>query len=178
MRFAVRGAVVEDIPVIEAIVELAIANLMTDFLDAGEIAASRAIMGVDRELIADGTYFVVTQGEVMAGCGGWSRRATLFGGDATLGRSSRELDPATEPARIRAMYTHPQWVRRGLGRLVLGHCEAAARAAGFEHAELAATQAGRPLYAACGYSVIENWRQAVPGGASVPLTRMRKSLRV
>jgi GNAT superfamily N-acetyltransferase len=133
-------------------------------------------MGLDTQLIADGTYFVVERDGAIAGCGGWSRRATLFGGDQTAGREVRLLDPASEPARVRAMYTHPLFVRRGVGREILAACEHAARADGFTRVELAATLAGVPLYHACGYLELEPFEAETPSGVRVPLVRMGKTL--
>lgn len=166
-----------DIPAIAALMERAIAKLQHEFLSPEEIAASRAAMGLDRQLIADGTYFVVEEGDAVVGCGGWSFRATLYGGDAhgTL-RDSRRLDPATEPARVRAMYTDPGHVRRGIGRLVLDHCEAAARKAGYARVELMATLAGEPLYRACGFHPIERVASMTATQVPVPGVRMGKSL--
>lgn len=155
--------------------EAAIAELQRGFLDEAQIASSRTIMGLDRQLIADGTYFVVETTGRIAGCGGWSRRATLYGGDHTPGRDPALLDPASEPARVRAMYTHPDFARRGVGRLILELCEAAAAAEGFGRVELMATMSGRPLYAACGYRDIEAVEDA-RGGATVPLMRMGKAI--
>lgn len=117
----------------------------------------------------------VEDGGALAGCGGWSRRATLYGGDQSPGRSAALLDPARDAARVRAMYTHPAHVRKGVGRRILSLCEAAARAEGFRRIELVATLAGQPLYAACGYRPIETLVDA-RGGAPVPLMRMGKSL--
>ncbi len=153
----------------------AIGVLQRGFLTDTQIEASRQIMGLDTQLILDGTYFVVHEGNVLAGCGGWSRRATLYGGDHFGGRNARLLDPATEPARIRAMYTAPAFVRRGVGRLILSLCEAAAAAEGFTRAEMGATLAGVPLYEACGYGALEQMADRV-GGVEVPLVRMGKSL--
>lgn len=153
----------------------AIAELQRGFLDAAQIESSRMVMGLDRQLIADRTYFVVQAGNAIAGCGGWSRRATLYGGDHTPGRDAALLDPATEPARVRAMYTHPDFARRGVGRLVLQLCEHAARAEGFTRVELMATLAGRALYSQCGYLDIEAVEDA-RGGAAVPLVRMGKAI--
>src|ERR1700733_10499634 len=108
-------------------------------------------MGLDTQLIKDGTYFVIEADGCIAGCGGWSRRATLFGGNHTAGRSEALLDPARDAARVRAMYTHPDFARKGVGRMILAHCEAAAAKEGFRKVELAATMSGLPLYRVCGY---------------------------
>jgi GNAT superfamily N-acetyltransferase len=153
----------------------AISELQKPFLDASQIASSRTIMGLDTQLIEDGTYFIVESDGALAGCGGWSRRATLYGGDQSPGRSAALLDPAKDPARVRAMYTHPDHVRKGVGRTILGLCEAAARSERFGSVELMATLAGEPLYRACGYEVIESLADD-RGGAAVPLLRMRKPL--
>lgn len=164
-----------DIPALSAVMDAAIAELQRGFLDSEQIAASRAIMGLDRQLVADRTYFVVEDGGRIAGCGGWSRRATLYGGDHTPGRDAALLDPATEPARVRAMYTHPDFARRGVGRLILQLCEDAARAEGFRRLELMATLSGRALYSQCGYRDIEAVEDA-RDGAAVPLVRMAKAI--
>lgn len=170
-----RLARLADVPALAALMAQAIAELQRPFLGADEIAASRALMGLDTQLIEDGTYFVVEAEGTIAGCGGWSRRATLYGGDASPGRSAALLDPARDAARVRAMYTHPAFTRRGIGRLILTLCEAAARAEGFSRVELVATLAGQPLYRACGYAEIERFADD-RGGAPVPLVRMGKDL--
>ena len=166
-----RVATLADVASLRSLVEAAISELQKPFLTAEQISASRAIMGLDTQLIADGTYFVIEVNGNMAGCGGWSRRATLYGSDHTHGRNSRLLDPAAEPARIRAMYTHPDYTRRGLGRLILQLCEDAARSEGFTSVELMSTMAGVPLYRACGYDGVESVTDN-----SVPLLRMTKRL--
>lgn len=155
--------------------EAAIEELQKPFLDAARIASSRAIMGLDTQLIDDGTYFVVEDDGEVAGCGGWSRRATLYGNDDSPGRDAALLVPGKDAARVRAMYTHPAHTRKGVGRLILSLCEEAARAEGFTRVELMATMAGEPLYRACGYEPIA---QVVDdrGGAPVPLLRMGKVL--
>ena len=165
----------EDIPALRALMEAAIAELQKPFLDAHQISASRAIMGLDTQLIDDRTYFVIERGGELAGCGGWSRRATLYGGDQTPGRDAALLDPAADAARVRAMYTDPRHARRGVGRLILSLCEDAARSEGFGRVELAATLAGVPLYRACGYQADESILDD-RGGAAVPLVRMSKRL--
>ena len=151
----------------------AIDELQKDFLDEAQIESSHAIMGLDKQLIDDGTYFVVECDGQLAGCGGWSRRATLYGGDHSAGRDSAKLDPSRDAARIRAMYTDPRFVRRGVGRLILSLCESAAAAEGFTRVELMSTLSGQPLYSAAGFEVIEEVEDAA-GGVPVPLTKMGK----
>ena len=155
--------------------DAAIGELQRDFLTESQIAASRRLMGLDTQLIDDSTYFIVEVDGALAGCGGWSRRATLYGGDQSPGRDAALLDPAKDPARIRAMYTHPHYVRKGVGRLILSLCEEAARAEGFHRVELMATLAGEPLYRACGYDLLERVTDD-RGGVAVPLLRMAKAL--
>jgi GNAT superfamily N-acetyltransferase len=175
-ELTLRLALEADLPALDALMHASIAELQTPFLSPDEVAASFSIMGLDSQLVADRTYFVVEMGAAIAGCGGWSRRATLFGGDHSANRDAALLDPATDAARVRAMYTHPLFVRRGIGRMILDACEAAAGADGFSRCELAATLAGEPLYRACGYRQIERLSAKTPGGVSVPLVRMGKTL--
>jgi GNAT superfamily N-acetyltransferase len=171
----IRIATSEDTLALKNVMDRAIAELQADFLSPAEIEASQSVMGLDTRLIADGTYFAaIIDGEI-AGCGGWSRRATLYGGDHTPGREPALLDPATEAARVRAMYTNPDFTRRGVGRAVLDAAEAAARAEGFLAVELAATMGGLPLYRVCGYRDVEAFEDD-RGGVAVPLVRMRKPL--
>jgi GNAT superfamily N-acetyltransferase len=172
----IRVAVADDVARIRPLMDAAIGVLLRPFLSPDQVEASREIMGLDTQLITDRTYYVVTSAEQVVGCGGWSRRATLFGGDHSAGRDAAVLDPAVDPARVRAMYTKPGWERRGIGRLVLGTCEAAAAAEGFTVCELAATLGGEPLYAACGYAPIEAFDAPTSQGLRIPLIRMRKSL--
>lgn len=171
-RLAQRG----DIDMLKTLIDAAISELQKPFLDESQITSSRTIMGLDTQLIEDGTYFIVEADGQLAGCGGWSRRATLYGGDQTPGRSASLLDPAKDAARIRAMYTHPNHTRKGLGRFIISLCEAAAKAEGFTKMELVATLSGEPLYRACGYESYENIIDE-RGGAGVPLLRMSKFLR-
>lgn len=164
-----------DLDRLQALMASAIAELLKPFLSDDQITSSQAIMGMDTQLIDDGTYFVVEIDGGLAGCGGWSRRATLYGGDHMPERNAALLDPSTDAARIRAMYTHPAYTRRGVGRWIVALCEAAAKAEGFAHVELMSTLAGEPLYRTCAYEPVEavsNDR----GGAPVPLVRMRKAL--
>lgn len=175
-EIAFRIAQTADLPALDAVMDAAIGQLQQGFLTPEQIESSRAVMGLDRQLVADGTYFIALIDKSIAGCGGWSRRATLYGGDHSTGlREPRLLDPAHEPARIRAMYTHPDFARRGVGRALLAHCEAAARAEGFGEVELMGTMAGIPLYLSAGYCTVEHVLDD-RGGAPVPLQRMRKRL--
>jgi GNAT superfamily N-acetyltransferase len=174
--FTHRLATPADMPDLQQLMTASIRDLLPQFLTPEKVEASFAVMGVDSQLIADGTYFILEENGAMAGCGGWSRRATLFGHNHTAGRDARLLDPASEAARVRAMYTAPGFVRRGVGRKILELCEAAARAEGFTRTELGATMGGEPLYRACGYEEIERMDVPTPGGVTVPITRMGKVL--
>ena len=171
-----RLAKLDDVPALRALMQAAISELLPAFLAPEQVAASFYVMGLDTQLIRDGTYFCIESEGRIAGCGGWSRRATLFGGDHSQGRDAALLDPAREPARVRAMYTHPDFVRQGVGRLILALCEGAAAKEGFMATELAATLAGEPLYRACGYTDIERFTADTPSGVPVPLIRMGKRL--
>jgi GNAT superfamily N-acetyltransferase len=172
---SIRLATPEDAGAIAQLMELAIAELQKGFLTPEQIESSRAGMGLDLQLIDDGTYFCVEEDGVLVGCGGWSRRATLYGGNHSAGRDPRLLDPASERARIRAMYTHPGHTRKGIGRLILDTAENAARAEGFKAIEMAATMSGKPLYTACGYQVESEWFDE-NGAVPVPLATMWKRL--
>ena len=163
----------DDLDALRSLMAAAIGELQKPFLDAAQIAASRAIMGLDTQLIDDGTYFVVESEGELAACGGWSCRATLYGSDQTPGRSPALLNPATDAARVRAMYTHPRFARRGAGRLILVLCEDTRRVERVVRRR--ATLAGEPLYRACGYTAGERLTDA-RGGAAVPLLRMHKVL--
>jgi GNAT superfamily N-acetyltransferase len=176
MTMTDRLATEADLPALEALMEAAMAALLPAFLDPAQAAASRRIMGLDTQLVADRTYFVVEIDGRMAGCGGWSRPATLYGGDHSAGlRDPVLLDPTRDAAKVRAMYTHPDFTRRGVGRRILELCEAAAAKAGFTRAELMATLPGEPLYLASGYQPIERTGDTVDG-VFVPLVRMGKPL--
>lgn len=165
----------EDLEALKALMDTAISENQKSFLDESQIASSRAIMGLDTQLIEDGTYFIVEVDGQLAGCGGWSRRATMYGGDQTPGRSAALLDPLKDAARIRAMYTHPKHTRKGIGKLIISLCEEAAKAEGFTKMELVATLSGEPLYRACGFEPYEEILDD-RGGAGVPLLRMSKLL--
>ena len=175
--FSHRIATLDDLPALREVMRRSIENLQDDFLSPEQVRASHHVMGLDTQLVSDGTYFIVEIDGQIAGCGGWSWRSTLYGGDASIvDREPRALDPDNEPARIRAMYTDPAFVRRGVGSLVLRLCEEAARDAGFRSATMMATMAGVPLYEACGYVQVEPILSDAIDGVRVPLVRMEKAL--
>lgn len=175
--FATRWATAADLPALEALITVAIDSMQAGFLSPAQIAASHRIMGLDTQLVADGTYLIAERDGVIAGCGGWSRRGTLFGGDHSHDlRNPALLDPARDPARIRAMYTAPAFVRQGVGRLILSTCEAAAAREGFATVELMGTMSGVPLYRAAGYAAVEEV-EVMADGIAIPMVRMRKAVR-
>jgi GNAT superfamily N-acetyltransferase len=158
------------------LIDASIRELLKPHLSTAQVEASREIMGLDTQLIDDRTYFVIESDGRIAGCGGWSRRATPFGGCHFSGRDDRQLDPDAEAARIRAMYTHPDFARRGIGRMILSLSEASAAQAGFSRVELVATLAGERLYSACGYEILERLAEITTSGMSIPIVRMAKSI--
>jgi len=174
--FSHRLARLDDVALLKPLMETSIRTLLKPYLSTQGVEASFSIMGLDSQLIEDGTYYVVQAEGRIAGCGGWSRRATLFGGDHFAGRSQTPLDPAKDAARVRAMYTHPDFARRGIGRLILEVCERAAAAEGFAALELAATLAGLPLYRSYGFDDVERFEELTPSGIRVPLVKMRKAI--
>jgi len=151
------------------------ARLLPDFLTPEQVEASSATMGLDTTLIDDQTYFLIYSDGELAGCGGWSRRRTLYGGNHSAGRDNALADPAREPAKIRAMYTHPDFTRRGIGRYLIELGERAAKAEGFSQMELGATAAGVPLYERCGYVYTQDLTQP-KNGVLVPVLRMQKAI--
>jgi GNAT superfamily N-acetyltransferase len=155
-------------------------------LQAGDYSAAqlenalRTVYGVDTQLISDGTYFVAEEtesssGALLVGCGGWSKRKTLYGGDQFAGREDSLLDPARDAAKIRAFFVHPEWARRGIGGMILEACEAAAEAAGFGRLEMGATLTGVPFYRAKGYVELEAVEAPLGDGLTLPIVRMGKS---
>ena len=172
----IRPAVAGEIVALERLIAASARTLSQGFYTDEEIEAAIAhIFGVDSELIADGTYFVAVAGECVAGCGGWSRRRTLFGGDRFAAREAGLLDPAVDAARIRAFFTAPGWQRRGIATALLRACEAAAGQAGFARMALMATLPGVPFYAAHGYRPEAPIEQAC-GRVAVRFTPMTKEL--
>ncbi len=174
----IRPATISEKDQLEALIKRSGIGLAGGFYDAQQAAAVTAeVFGVDSALIHDGTYFAVEEAGRIVACGGWSKRATDFGGDQAKSGNDRPLDPATEPARIRAFFVDPGMERRGLGTLLLEHCSSAAHAAGFKALELVSTMPGEPLYLRHGFRPLERIELALAGGAvKVPLTRMRKEI--
>jgi GNAT superfamily N-acetyltransferase len=175
--FSLRKATLEDRPALEELIAESARGLSRpDYTDSQVEAALGSAFGVDSELIRDGTYFVAEADDRLVGCGGWSRRATLFGSDAQPGRRSELLDPAKDSARIRAFFVHPDWARRGVGRAILERCEAEARANGFRSAELLSTLPGHPFYRTLGYAGDEKVQHSLPDGVTIDFIPMRKPL--
>jgi GNAT superfamily N-acetyltransferase len=175
-RWPLRLAEERDIPAIEGLIPRSVHALQAPFYSPVQMAAALGpVFGVDRMLIRDGTYFVAEEGGQLAGCGGWSKRRTLFGGDREGPREDDFLNPAIDSARIRAFFIHPEWARRGIGAAILAACEANLRGDGFLAAELVATLAGEPFYEAYGYQATKREALALKGGISLPVVRMRKS---
>lgn len=177
MRWSLRLATPGDIPSLEVLIPLSVRKLQAATYSPSQIeAALGTVFGVDRQLIYDSTYYVAQAGGEIVACGGWSRRKTLFGSDHSTVKDDAFLDPAAEPARVRAFFVHPDWSRQGIGRAILLECENAAAAAGFRALELAATLAGVPLYEATGFTALETVAVPLRNGETLPVIRMRKQL--
>lgn len=174
--FALRLATIDDLRMLEELVAESVWTLQAnDYTDAQREAAIRIVYGVDTQLIRDGTYYAVDQHRQIVACGGWSRRRTLFGGDQHgPSREPKLLDPASEPARIRAFFVRPGWERRGIGSALVRACEQAAVAEGFRAMEMASTLTGVALYAAHGYSEMERIDVPLEHGLTLPVIRMAK----
>lgn len=176
MQPELRLATLADVPALRRLIAASARGLQRgDYTEAQIDAALRSAFGVDSQLIADATYFVVEAAGAPVACGGWSFRRTLFGSDDQPGRQADRLDPTCEAARIRAFFVDPAWARRGLGRALLARCEAEARAAGFVAAELMATLSGVRLYAALGYQAAAPQEVSLPGGVPITFVPMRKA---
>ena len=172
-----RKAEVADIPSLEALIGESVRILQArDYSEQQREGALGTVFGVDRQLIRDGTYFVVEAGAALVACGGWSRRKTLFGSDHAPQKDDSWLDPARDAARIRAFFVHPAWARRGIGSKLMRACEEAARLHGFSRLELAATLTGVPLYLAHGFQEGERIEVPLANGASIPVVRMTKTI--
>lgn len=177
MNYFLRKASLADRAAIEElIVESARGLSRAEYSDRQIEAAIASVFGVDTNLIVDETYFVAESSGILVGCGGWSKRKTLFGGDQFASRDSRELDPSSEAAKIRAFFVHPEHARKGIGRAILLACENEARAYGFRSAELMSTLPGIQLYEACGYQGEERFELELVDGVRLELLPMRKNL--
>ncbi len=174
--FRIRVATEEDIPLLHALIESSVRVLQANDYSPTQIeGALGTVLGVDSQLIADRTYFVaIADEEKIVGCGGWSRRKTLFGSDHGPNREDAFLDPGKDPAKIRAIFVHPNWSRRGIGSRILEFCEQAAMAEGFTRFEMGSTLTGVPLYRLKGYIDIERLEVPLRNGASLPVIRMEK----
>src|SRR5437588_9975573 len=189
MKTTIRPAVPADVPALRLLIDASVRGLQAqDYTPAQIDRALESIFGVDSQLIADGTYFVaeiVTSEDTspqeelqkeIAGCGGWSKRKTLFGGDQWRGRHDDLLDPARDPAKIRSFFIDPQWARQGIGSMILKACEDAAKAAGFTRCEMAATLTGVKLFQARGYLPLEPVDVPLGDGTSLPVVHMAKQI--
>lgn len=175
--FTIRLAHDADKPVLNALIRKSGIGLSAGFYTEEEAAAiTREVFGVDSALVEDGTYYVIEAEGAIVACGGWSKRATDFGGDHAKSGNDRALDPGTEPARIRAFFVDPAMARRGLGAMLLDHCTSAAARAGFKALELVSTMPGEPLYLRFGFKPLERIELPLSGGVKVALTRMRKEI--
>ena len=177
VNLSLRQAVAVDIPPLRVLIDASVRGLQAvEYTPAQIEGALQTVYGVDSQLIADGTYYVVEAESVIVGCGGWSKRKTLFGGDRWTGREDSLLNPQQDAAKIRAFFVHPKWVRRGIGSMILEACEKAASAAGFTRFEMGATLTGVPLYRARGYVVLENLDVPLTNGESLAVIRMEKRM--
>jgi GNAT superfamily N-acetyltransferase len=195
MEIRIRKAEAADISELRRLIEASVRELQAeDYTPAQMEGALESVFGVDSQLIADGTYLVAEarivdalseaentarrknpgSGWVIAGCGGWSKRKTLYGSDHWTGREDTLLDPKREAAKIRAFFIHPAWARRGVGTKILAACEAAARAAGFTSYEMGATLTGAKLFGAKGYLAVENIEVPLKNGLTLPIIHMAK----
>lgn len=176
MTYTIRPATEAEIPALHSLIPASVRGLSAVYSARQIEAALGVVFGVDSQLIADGTFYVAETNGVLAGCGGWSKRRTLYGGDEGKTGPDALLDPATDAARIRAFFIHPDHARRGIGRRLVETCEAAARAAGFTRMELGATPVGEPLYAAMGYAVTDRFTIELADGETLPASHMAKRL--
>jgi GNAT superfamily N-acetyltransferase len=172
-----RHASESDIPTLQRLIEESARRLSAGYYTPAQIeSAIRYVFGVDSALIADGTYFVVTDGDDIVACGGWSRRRTLYGGDQRPVGAPDLLDPAIDAARIRAFFVAPSHARRGIGRMLVNACALAAETAGFTQLELMATLPGVPLYQACGFKEVERITDLLPDDTAIQFVRMRRAV--
>ena len=173
----IRRAAFQDIPDLEKLLALSVRGLSREHYTQGQIeSALKYIFGIDTQLISDGTYYILEIDKFIAGCGGWSMRKTLYGGDQYKELQDTLLDPITEAARIRAFFVHPDYARRGIGRQIMAYCEKQAKAHGFSSLELGATLPGVPLYKAMGFRSVDNIVETLSDGEKLELVKMIKSI--
>jgi N-acetylglutamate synthase-like GNAT family acetyltransferase len=166
-----------DVPALEKLIRDSAHGLLTPYYSSAQIeAALGTVFGVDRQLIRDGTYFVAESNGAIAGCGGWSRRRSLYGSDSGRSNEDELLDPQRDAARVRAFFVHPAWARRGIGRSIMTACEQAIIEAGFRTVDIVATLGGEPLYESFGYAVVERYEIAMRYGLRMPAVRMTKQV--
>ena len=174
--FTLRLATPADAPAIEALIARSVHGLQAaDYTQAQRDAAVGQVFLVDHGLIEDGTYFVVDANVELAGAGGWSTRRALHGGHVH-GDTGERIDPAADPARIRAYFVHPDFARKGVGSMILKACEEAAAAAGFTRTTLGATLTGVPFYEARGYVAGEREEVPLPDGGALTVVHMDKTI--
>ncbi|MDQ1388086.1 MAG: hypothetical protein QOF56_1540 [Acidobacteriaceae bacterium] len=187
MNIRIRPATMNDIPILRKVIEASVRGLQAEDYSPSQIeGALQSLYGVDSQLISDGTYLVAEalgsqngtpqNNCTIIGCGGWSKRKTLYGGDQYTDRQDSLLDPAYEAAKIRAFFIHPSWARRGVGGLILEACETGALNAGFTRLEMGATLSGVAFYQAKGYTALENLEVPLANGESLPIVRMAKKV--
>lgn len=177
MQLITRLATFADIPILNEMIAASVRALSINYYTPAQIeSAIKYVFGVDTQLVIDGTYYVAEIDTELAGCGGWSKRNTLYGGDQHKEIEDPLLDPVTDAARIRAFFVHPDFARRGVGRYLIEVCENAAKANGFTRIEMGATLPGVPLYAAVGYEAIERIDTTLPDGEVLGIVRMGKTL--
>ena len=175
MEITIRVAVMDDVPALKKLIPQSARQLSKGYYTPQQIeSALTYIFGVDTQLISDRTYYVAEAAGQMVGCGGWSKRKTMFGGDQMKEEQDPMLDPEADAGRLRAFFTHPEWARKGIGRRIIQACEEAAKAEGFTRLELVATLPGEPLYAAMGYAVTERMDIPMSDGTSFPAAHMKK----
>ena len=168
-----------DIPAIQSLLEDSARRLQADVYSPVQIeAAIGPIFAVDRQLIQDQTYYLVEHEDELVGCGGWSRRKTLFGASRGPDSADNLLEPTQDPAKVRAFFVHPDWARKGIGSAIMRVCEEQIRKAGFNSVEMVATLSGEPLYASFGHDAIERFQIPMANGLELPAVRMRKSLEI
>jgi GNAT superfamily N-acetyltransferase len=176
-ELSLRHATARDVAQLEALIQDSVRTLSVGYYTAEQIeSALRFVFGVDTQLIADRTYYLIEGPDGIAACGGWSKRETLYGGDQHKSEGDPLLDPRTSPARIRAFFVHPAWARRGLARRLFVACRNAAEAAGFSRFELGATLPGVPLYTRLGFHRDERIDVTMPDGVVLPIVRMSRSI--